>query len=537
MCIQWSLVGGLDCSWQSLRNCRRHDLPQACRGGLRRETEDSVRVEGERTWTNVGSGGRTGVLLLVRRVGPCPWRIIEAGLGPIWSLGSAFKPTPNAIDFTLVGASMGYAFEKEISFRRRESALRRLSRASGWPEKAYRWHCQLLRNYAKNRYKLRLRVQAGQLHEAYRLQDHILNSLAAAVSVTIDNVVPRGKSKPIEPLSPADLEKKARAIRPTRRILGLAVALKKPKADGSYRIVLSPDWKVRRAQDLVAEVLECWSLTSSFDFNTIGRGHSAAVQEVKRQIIEDGARHFVQFDCKNHFSSVKPPHLKGMPIPRQVLMHTAFYNRSVILLHPSLDEVEVKTARLGLPAGARLSGTLAATLLGREIRNLCGAMGKPVMFVDDVIIGGCDPAGAKDLAEALEDWFSQLPGGPLDLKLIRVTDVCDGFDFLGYWIRLVPDHELGQKIVLKPSHVAKSKFKRRLFKRLDKVGKGASHEALLFNAAKYQENWRAAFVLWEPTNDELTNLTEEVHCWVFDWLNGDTKKFPIGKGFQTSKAF
>lgn len=424
---------------------------------------------------------------------------------------------------------MDFVLEKDPTFRRRQGALKRLANASGWADTEYHWFSRLLRNFAKSQHKLRLRAEAGRVHEAYRLQDHTLNSLAAAVSVTLDRVVPRCRDKQPVPLSPSDLEKKARAIRPTRRIFGHARALKKSKADGSHRIVLSPDWKIRAAQDLVSEVLECWGLTSPFDFNVSGRGHTAAVLEVKRQIVEDGARHFVQFDCKNHFSSVKPPHLKGLPIPRQVTMHTAFYNGRVILLHPSMGAVEVKAARQGLPAGARLSGTLAATLLGREIRNLCGEMGKPVMFVDDVIIGGCDPSGAKYLAEALEDWFSHHPGGPLNFKFIRVVSACEGFEFLGYWIRLVPGQEIGQKVILQPSHQAKSRFRQRLFEKLGNLGKKSSHDDLLARATTYLENWRASFPLWEPSEAQLAILGDEVYCWVFDWLSGMTKKFPIGK--------
>ena len=346
------------------------------------------------------------------------------------------------------------------------------------------------------------------------------------MSVILDQLVPRPLDQLPQALTLDEIIERARAIKPTARVLSSAVAKKLNKSDGTHRVVLSPGAKIRAAQDLVGELLECWSLINHFDYNVKGRGNIAAVREIIRQIDEDGARHFVIFDCKNFFTSVRPTHLGGVPLPRQVLMHVAYYNRNVKLLHSSLDAAEVEAARHGLPAGARLSGTLAASFLGREVRKVCGTMGLPVMYVDDVIIGGCDPAGARYLAETLRTRFSQHPGGPLSFKKIAIANAYDGFSYLGYWIKLVQHNDCGEKLILKPSHEAKMKMKRRLFEILKNLGKSASFDDLIARADSYLKSWRTGFSLWEPSQDALVDLEDEVHCIVGDFQGGLWKKYP-----------
>jgi hypothetical protein len=246
------------------------------------------------------------------------------------------------------------------------------------------------------------------------------------------------------------------------------------------------------------------------------------VKEVIR-LIENGTGWFVQFDIKDFFSSVKPTHLhEKLPLPRQAIQHTLLFNRDAVLFSPKLTEAEAEAARQRLPAGARLSGKVAAMLLGRELRDLNGATGT-VVYVDDGIIGCCDPAGAKCLVETLTARFCNYPGGPLSFKFIDVVTPEQGFSFLGYWIRRLTLAG-AEQIVVRPSHEAKQKLRRRLFERLEKLGPSIKWDEAVERAQSYASRWRTQFPLWQPVESELFDFEAEIEGYVSDFLNGFTSK-------------
>lgn len=401
------------------------------------------------------------------------------------------------------------------------SALHRIASISSWNPDATRHHEKIVRSHSASLLRLKRLAEQSEEQRAHRYQLRILKSYAGRVCATLEEIAHRPGLAKVEPVPLAAFEKFARSVQPLRRSFGTARVIAQIKANGTRRIVMSPDQRIRASQRLVGHVLDCWVRESECEYNRRGRGREAAVSQVK-QMIEAGARCFIQFDVENFFSSVKPNHLHGkIPIPAQAIKHTVFFNSDAVLIGIHLSEAEAEAARQRLPAGARLSGTVAAMLLGRELRKTCGGTGL-VTYVDDGVIGGCDPAGAKALAKTLQSQFSNIPGGPLSFKYLRVVSAEEGFSFLGYWIRLVEKDDA--RVVVRPSHEAKTKLKRALFRRLRPLGKEPTWPELEERAMRYSERWMRSFSLWQPSDTERGDIRDLIFSYVGDFVSGYSGK-------------
>jgi hypothetical protein len=116
-----------------------------------------------------------------------------------------------------------------------------------------------------------------------------------------------------------------------------------------------------------------------------------------------------------------------------------------------------------------------------------------------------------------------LNGGPLGLKSIQIIDTACGFSFLGYWIKTVGagDREI---IRVTPSHSAKQKLRRKLFKRLRRPEPDLDFDSALFIANSYVPQWLKGFPLWAYSSDELDDLHSQVLTWVDDYFSGYLRK-------------
>jgi hypothetical protein len=146
-----------------------------------------------------------------------------------------------------------------------------------------------------------------------------------------------------------------------------------------------------------------------------------------------------------------------------------------------------------------------------------------VTFVDDGVIGACDPTGAKSLAEAIKLRFGNFPGGPLGLKKLDVHSIEQGFPFLGYHIRLDAMSQQ-PKVFIKPSHEAKEKFRRKLMRKLGSISPKPDWNQAIARAHDYAREWRRSFPLWQPNEAQLDEFELLVEIIVSDFLSGFTGK-------------
>lgn len=403
------------------------------------------------------------------------------------------------------------------------AALEQLAAKSGWPPNELQFRMKCVERHYRERRRL-LGLTEKDDRRAIRRQNRMLNSYAGTLCAFLEELA-SGKTSYVRPIATKALDEHLRQCRPTRRLHECARLHVQSKANGSKRSVISPGPRARVSQRLVGHVLSARQLANPYEYNTAGRGGNAAVQRLIKLIEEKRLRDLVTFDIENFFASVKPAHLSWLALPPRVMKHSVFFHRNAILLCGKGHLAEAEAARRGLPQGARLSGDTASALLGRELCLLSGA-GEIVAYVDDVVIGACSPAGAKNLAEALKMRFGNHPDGPLSFKTIKVVRAEEGFSFLGYWIRLVVDD--GEPIVrVKPSHEAKQKLKRGVFRRLADLGADIDPKSVDKCLNDYRDNWRRAFPLWKPDADALLLLELEVLGYADDFFSGYDRKLPV----------
>jgi hypothetical protein len=394
-------------------------------------------------------------------------------------------------------------------------ALWALSAGPQWRSADRNWHACQIDRFFNDLHIFKRRMAKPNQRNTRRLRDHLLRSYSGRLCGFLQEAHRRGLKR-VKPMSPLELDLFLRSARPTARIFETALIKTRIKANGEKRITLSPGPKVRTAQRLVGDVIEASDIANPFDYSCVGKGRDAAIAEIMRLVEEEGVRDFVVFDLQNYFTSVDANHLKGPLLPDKVIQHSVLYNRNALLLHHSHHAAEAEAARHGLPQGARVSGILASTLLGRELRQLDGAMGI-VTYVDDGVIGACDPTGAKSLAEAIKKRLDNLPGGPLSFKKLDVQPVEFGFEFLGYWLRLDQWCEPA-KVVARPSHQALCRFKRKLARKLASCSPKPDRDRGVQIALNYFEGWKAAYPLWQPEEAEICDMEAVVEIMASDVL-------------------
>lgn len=372
-----------------------------------------------------------------------------------------------------------------------DKALRRVSMISLWDEAEIATARRICRAHVKQLKKYRGLIQRDRRQAAKNLQEHILRGFNGKFAATL-RVHSRLKNtfKSIKPISFVELQSKAITICPYSKPRGTAQLKLEAKADGSFRPTLSLGAPSRASQQLVLDVLSAGGMHNHFEFNTKGKGRDAALRQLSLFAIEHDIRNFVIFDVASWFPSLGPKHLQWLKVPKLVLEHAVFIGAHVRILHDEHVR-EVEAARRGLTMGAMLSGKIASAFLGRELSALFGDEGT-FTFVDDGVVCACSRADAKTIAETLKSRFGEHPGGPLNFKVLEVSDIEKGFSFLGTWVQLNED-----SVQLRPSHAARAKFKYRLFQKLD-----ADEASILgFDAAvergmKHLHRWMSSCSEW-----------------------------------------
>lgn len=440
-----------------------------------------------------------------------------------------FSNAPNAQNSTFplgLAATSNYIEE----YRRAcLAALNDLATAAEWQSDRVSFLQKQINGQARSLRKIARYRVLGEFGAANRATARNLSSFACRLCGTLLQITEgKGAAEPFEPMR----WRKFEALVQDSPLAGNAPDLCRiffiKKANRKTRIITSPGPKTRAALRSVAIVLQANGISNPFEHNCKGKGPNAALESIKRAMIEEGCRWFVVFDIAKFFTSVKPDHLRWAHLPKEVLKNVVYFNQHATLIqrHKSHTSLSIggkcHPARRGIPQGAVTSGILASALLGRELRRLSEELGT-VTYVDDGVIGARSQPEAEYAAKALEKQFANLNGGPIHFKHIEVQDARQGFTFLGYWIWLV---EQGEEVRVRftPSHQSKMKFRRELHRRLKKLGGDLTWDEAMLVLEPYRRSWIAQKPLWQPSEQELINFEIETECWVDDSFNGSTKK-------------
>lgn len=407
-------------------------------------------------------------------------------------------------------------------FGKCRSSLDRLAQNSQWTSAEHKQGTLLIARHLRDLKKL-LRTSSHedqQKNQADRQTVRILKSFAGRFCGELFRVSKfPAKHSEYSSISWSDFE---RLVRKSPLVTGKAdcvIYYRTRKASGGQRVIANLGKRVRAAQYHMQQVLTARHYLNNQDFNSPGLGREKALLSIQA-LIENDVEYFVVFDIENYFPSVKPKHLKQLRLPRNAVETVLFLSEVSLVICKGM---KAKSARQGLPQGAPASAQIASALLGQEIRQLGGNLAS-VTYVDDGVIGASSLVEAQAVAKALTKRLADLPGGPIGLKFIKVCHATKGFEFLGYWIKALKKQE-GVKAVFWPNHSSREKFKRNLFHRLKKKdGSALSADKCIEVMRAYREKWVQSFPLWAPSSEGFMEFVIQTECWVYDYLNGATKK-------------
>jgi hypothetical protein len=90
----------------------------------------------------------------------------------------------------------------------------------------------------------------------------------------------------------------------------------------------------------------------------------------------------------------------------------------------------------------------------------------------------------------------------LGFKRLAVHSIKEGFQFLGYYLRLDAMSEQ-PRVFIKPSHEAEERFRRKLMSKLALISPKPDWDEAVTCAHEYGRQWRRSFPLWQPSETQL----------------------------------
>jgi hypothetical protein len=272
--------------------------------------------------------------------------------------------------------------------------------------------------------------------------------------------------------------------------------LRKPK--GGLRVIRNEGPRRTARRLVVRDMLQVMNVDSEVDYSRKGAGGERAFVSNVCKSIEGGLRWWWTPDIKRYFASLRPGHLKWLPLTRLLVMNDVFTPRcakvKVIVpkdekdvLHafreqyPSLPvttisemiSFTVQMVRLGLPEGSTLSPLLARGFVGRELRTTFGASGvaDASSFMDDLAIGTRSRNKNEAAVVALTERLASHPAGPIELHPSKPIDAHEWkkggkeISLLGYVLQ--PGNGYVHNTVhVKPGVPRLNRFKQRLWQKL-----------------------------------------------------------------------
>jgi hypothetical protein len=283
-----------------------------------------------------------------------------------------------------------------------------------------------------------------------------------------------------------DLIERANALNCFEASCGHMKVHRRRKDDGSFRAIASLSGDVRAAGRLVSDVLLAHFPESAINFTTPRKGRSAAAIAIK-EAVQDGFATWIVFDIANFYPSIKPNHLEGQPLPRQVLRNVVFANR-YLPIYGDNDTSFTEAVRQGLPVGATPSPIFASSLIEGLLREFVGEHHRVIVYGDDVAIGACAPEGMDKIAKAIKSGLETNPAGPLQLKHIGVYNAAEsGLEILGYRFQGSPATGCNVTLAQRSFH----RLRLRILDRLDSSN-CKTFEQKLSIAEAYAESWCAS---------------------------------------------
>ena len=239
-----------------------------------------------------------------------------------------------------------------------------------------------------------------------------------------------------------------------------------PKSNGEYRPLGIPTINDRIIQEIVRQAIEpiCEHhfLPCNHGFRPRRSCHDAIADLFSKLSRKGASRWVVEGDIKGCFDNISHEHiistLQEWKLPntltdiiRNMLEAEVMHNMT---LSPSTD---------GTPQGGVISPMLAnvaLTCLDKEVKEKFGrtrGYNPIVRYADDFVIIAKSEEQAKAIKSHIKDYLKEKVGLELSNDKTRITEISNGFDFLGFNLRKYKD-----KLLIKPSRDKVSEVKQKI---------------------------------------------------------------------------
>ena len=349
------------------------------------------------------------------------------------------------------------ACEKEVL-----TIQRRLDKAVANDDKTkIRWYTHLLMKKSRA-------VKILAVHRVCKVNTG--RHTAGVDGVSIPREIEGRLPKMMELLSTIDIEKKPD---PIKRVYI-------PKPNGDKRPLGIPTIADRINQDIIKQALEpiCeyHFLPNSYGFRP-KRSCQDATQHLHNKLSRPNSKRWiVEGDIKGCFDHIKHDHiistLKTWQVPPPMIHIIKGYLKADIM-----EETQSFTSEEGTPRGGVISpllANIALTCLDQEMLNKYGWIQRNinpiVRYADDFVIVAKDETEAKDIKDYIKGFLKERVGLTLSDEKTRISEISEGFDFLGFNFRRYGRED---KLLIKPTKESIQRVKRKL----SKVFRQHTHES------------------------------------------------------------
>jgi hypothetical protein len=326
------------------------------------------------------------------------------------------------------------------------------------------------------------------------------------------------------------------------------------KSKGGLRLIRSEGPRRTARRLVIRDLLQVMQVDSNIDYSRKGAGGERAFVEQVCKSIDGGFRWWWTPDIKSYFASLRPSHLKWLPLTRQLVKNDVFTPSCAkvrVIIPKDVDKIlhalqkqypspnvmtisemisfTVQKVRLGLPEGSTLSPLLARGFVGRELRTLFGTPGiAKSSFMDDLAIGARSRKNIETAVIVLTGRLLSHPAGPIELHALKPRDAFGWakggkeIELLGY--KLQPGNGYGAtKVHVKPGSRRLSRFEVKLREKLKNADKSLEPYDVGLN---YWRQWFQSQQAWTkvPGCSELVSECIAL-SYIDDYLHG----MPLGK--------
>jgi RNA-directed DNA polymerase len=238
-----------------------------------------------------------------------------------------------------------------------------------------------------------------------------------------------------------------------------------PKPNGKQRPLGIPTIHDRIVQEIIRQsiepVCEYHFQPCSYGFRPKRSCHDAIV-DLHNKLSQRGARRWIiEGDIEGCFDNIKHDHI--ISTLREWDIPTAITNIINNMLKAKIMEGMILTpSETGTPQGGVISPMLAnvaLTCLDEIMPQVCEYNGRNPMvrYADDFVIVAKDKEQAIETKSYITEYLKTTTGLKLSDEKTHITEISDGFDFLGFNIRKYKD-----QLLMKPSKDKVNNVKRKI---------------------------------------------------------------------------